>query len=67
MEYVTIEELEDLFDIDDVAELAHRLAPSKGRKGLADNAALPAHAVFERRAKQKEVASSNAQSNDSQP
>lgn len=59
MEYVRVEELEDFVDIDSVAELATKLAPQKGKRELADNDALLAHAVFERRSAEKEAATSN--------
>ncbi|SKA80793.1 hypothetical protein SAMN06295879_0243 [Agreia bicolorata] len=59
MEFVSKDELEDLVDVDGVAELANKLAPSKGRRELAENDALLAHAVFEHRSQQKELFSPN--------
>lgn len=59
MEWVPSDDLEDLVDVEAVAELARMLAPSKPRRELADNDALLAHAVFGRRSAMKEIASTN--------
>lgn len=59
MTFASLDDLEDLVHGDDVADLARQLAPLKSRKELADNDALMAHAVFGRRAAEKEAASAN--------
>lgn len=59
MEYVSVEDLEDLVDVEKVAELARQLEPTKARRELADNDALVAHAVYGRRSAEKELASTN--------
>lgn len=59
MDYVTSDELQDMVDVEAVAELAHELASVKGKRELADNDSLLAHAVYERRRLQKEAASTN--------
>lgn len=59
MEFAASEDLEDLVDMESVAELARELEPGKARRELADNDALLAHAVYGRRTAEKELASQN--------
>lgn len=59
MEFVSVEDLEEMIDVEKVAELARQLEPTKVRRELADNDALLAHAVYGRRAINKELASQN--------
>jgi hypothetical protein len=59
MEYLAVEELENLVDTEGVAELARNLGPRKARRELAENDALLAHAVYGMRRVNKEHSSQN--------